>query len=80
MTHNFSIKTRGYDRHQARLLQAEDEYRSLDCQLRHTQVNAENNDLGEVTTRSVRYGDEKLSKADKSAFMKLLATYRYRKI
>jgi len=28
---------RQYSRHQARLLQAEDEYRSLDCQLRHTQ-------------------------------------------
>ena len=30
--------------------------------------------------RGVRYIDEKLSKADKSLFLKLSATYRYRKI
>ena len=30
--------------------------------------------------RGVRYIDEKLSKADKSVFLKLLATYRYRKM
>ena len=30
--------------------------------------------------RGGRYIDEKLSKADKSVFLKLLATYRYRKI
>ena len=30
--------------------------------------------------RGVRYIDEKLSKADKSVFLKLSATYRYRKM
>ena len=30
--------------------------------------------------RGVRYIDEKLSKADKSVFLKLSATYRYRKV
>ena len=30
--------------------------------------------------RGGRYIDEKLSKADKSAFLKLSATYRYRKM
>ena len=31
-------------------------------------------------SRGVRYIDEKLSKADKSVFLKLSATYRYRKM
>ena len=31
-------------------------------------------------TRGVRYIDEKLSKADKSVFLKLSANYRYRKM
>ena len=31
-------------------------------------------------TRGGRYIDEKLSKADKSVFLKLSATYRYRKM
>ena len=31
-------------------------------------------------TRGVRYIDEKLSKADKSVFLKLSATYCYRKM
>ena len=33
-----------------------------------------------LETRGGRYIDEKLSKADKSAFLKLSATYRYRKM
>ena len=32
------------------------------------------------TPRGGRYIDEKLSKADKSVFLKLSATYRYRKM
>ena len=32
------------------------------------------------SSRGVRYIDEKLSKADKSVFLKLSATYRYRKM
>ena len=32
------------------------------------------------TGRGGRYIDEKLSKADKSVFLKLSATYRYRKM
>ena len=31
-------------------------------------------------SRGVRYIDEKLLEADKSIFLKLLATYRYRKM
>ena len=31
-------------------------------------------------SRGVRYIDEKLSQADKSVFLKLSATYRYRKM
>ena len=33
-----------------------------------------------VAVRGVRYIDEKLLKADKSVFLKLSATYRYRKL
>ena len=33
-----------------------------------------------VVSRGVRYIDEKLSKANKSVFRKLSATYRYRKM
>ena len=33
-----------------------------------------------LPTRGVRYIDEKLSKADKSVFLKLSATYRYQKM
>ena len=33
-----------------------------------------------VVDRGVRYIDEKLSKADKSVFLKLSTTYRYRKM
>ena len=33
-----------------------------------------------LSTRGVRYIDEKLSKADKSVFLKLSATYRYQKM